>query len=460
MFNNLGFGVISNLNHASGGEDFKVQSYLKALLYVTNVATGFRHAANLTSTEAQHMSDKIMNLINTYNMLSEVNEINYASQASNSKMAKGLKKLSPYELTKRAEYINQGSMFIAMLMDTKIDLGNGTMMSLFDMYDSEGNVRESLKDAHNLTDGQFEKLQSEYNGSGDAKMRLKLKAEQLKKQLHGNYDPNSPVAIKKNILGRAVMMFRSWIAEGFSARFEEERYDTLLDRKVKGRYRTVWELMLKDKFKVLGRLATAYGSEYNADLSELDRANVRKTLTDALTTLSVFMLLTALKGLKDGLDDDKEKNAASLATVNFLINHYNRIYDDIMFYISPNSAGDILREPIPARKMVKDIGEFNEALVRYFFDDDIITRGPYRGTSRLKRESLQLIPFTSQYYSLKSLVERDMSMDSKSVSDYIKEYIVPETKAKKRGKRKRHPELEAQEKRKKERQAEAYKESF
>jgi hypothetical protein len=291
-------------------------------------------------------------------------------------------------------------------------------------------------------------------------MRIKLKAEQLKKQLHGNYDPNSPVAIKKNILGRAVMMFRSWIAEGFSARFEQERYDTLLDRKVKGRYRSVWELMLKDKFKILNRFATAYGSEYNADLSDLDRANIRKTLTDVLTTLSVFMLLTALKGLKDGLDDDKEKNATSLATVNFLINHYNRIYDDIMFYISPNSAGDILREPIPARKMVKDIGEFNEALVRFAFDDDIIIRGPYRGDSRLKREALQLIPFTSQYYSLKSLVERDMSMDSKSVSDYIKEYIVPETKAKKKGRRKRYPELEAQEKRKKERQSEAYKETF
>jgi hypothetical protein len=372
--NNFMVGTISNIIYAQGNQEFGTKEYFKAL---SLMKSSFFKAATF-DTYQDATNKKIRNLIEYYSVMGtaadELNQSNFYK----SSLGKGINKLMPYELTKSVEYINQGTTFIAMLLKEKIDTPEGEK-SLWECYDE---------------DGQFK-----YGDDTETYDKFKGKLAQTMKAIHGNYDPLSPVKIKKTVGGRAIMMFRNWIAETVANRWEEERDDIQLGRKVKGRWRSYEASFnaehLKDASvveKAIFVFQSLTSKAAREKLSDLDAANMRKNAAELVLWISVSLAMFLLSA---GDDDDDEKNSAMK---NYVTNLGFRLQTDIEFYISPIAAEKLLQQSVPPAQIVVDLAKFTKAIKTYVEGEDIIERGPYSGQSRLERSFGRLIPGWATYY--------------------------------------------------------------
>jgi hypothetical protein len=373
--NNTVVGFISNLIHASGNEDYTAGDYLKAYRLMLN---SVGKSASLDALETK-TAKKINNMMVNFNVVGEIDQAGYNSTAFESGVAKGLQKLSPYELTKRAEYLNQGSTFVAMLLNKKIKDLQGNERSMWEAYDEEGNWKTDEFPP------QSEKEKSDF----------KIKLEQVKKIVHGNYDPSSPVAIKKVTLGRAVTMFRNWVAEGFAARFEGEKEDLLLGRSRKGRFITLKEQgLVQGPMLLLSQMANflTFGGAFKTSLdslSEVDKANMRKNAMEMLIYLHLYMLTLILKSLDS--DDDDEKKA-----LNYLININLRTQNDMAFFTSPLAFEKITQSSIPAMSIITDAAKLVQATQKTITGDPYYKTGIHKGDLRIRVAAEKNIPFLTQ----------------------------------------------------------------
>lgn len=365
--NNLTVGFMSNIVHSSGNEDYSfndlLSSYKLLLHSVFKLGT-----LNAVETET---AGKISQLMNKYAVLGTASEELNESNLYKSRLGKGAKSLMPYEMTKRVEYVNQGSTFIAMMMREQVTDLSGKKNSLWSAYDKDGNWKTEQfgpEQPKTFTD-------------------FKSKVEVVKKIVHGNYDPIASPRIKRSFLGRAFMMFRSWVAEGVANRFEEEKPNLILGRTRRGRYR---EYELKH-LAILPALQDFYlAFQDPAALKDpLKAANMRKNAVEVSIYLGLIGIAIALKASGD---DDEDKFVS-----NYLLNQINRLDTDITFYTSPISFEKLQRSAIPATQIVVDLNKFLHAAGKYIIGEDVIPTGIYAGQSRLERTSLKLIPGASAY---------------------------------------------------------------
>lgn len=374
--NNTVFAFVSNMIHAAGGEDFNYPQFLKAQRIMLNSVGKSASLDTYTSKTA----NKINKLMEDWNVVGEIDQAGYKSTAFESTAAKGFKKLAPYELTKRSEYLNQGSTFVAMMLGTPIKDLTGKERDLWEAYDSNGkwNTKEFGEEI-----------------SLEEKKKFKNRLEQVKKSIHGNYDPSSAVKIKKTTLGRAVLMFRSWAAEGFANRFEAEKDDLLLGRKRKGRLITLKEQgIVKGPLLILGQMANflTFGGAFKANLDSLsavDKANMRKNSAEVLLYLSLYSLVLILKSIDS--DDDDEKKA-----INALLNVSFRVQNDMAFFTSPLAFEKITQSSIPAMSIVTDAAKLVEAMQKTIMGDPYYKNGNHRGEARVKIALAKNLPLTVQ----------------------------------------------------------------
>ena len=391
---NLGFGFISNYTHAAGEQDFNSEELTKAYGYLLNNVFRATRVVNMKTAV------KLSQLMMEYGVVGDIRE------GTGSHAIKGIKEkfkiLLPYEMTSRAEFMNQGSTFIAMMLNTKIDNLNNEKKPLFEAY--------TLDADNNLVWNEAEfGSQEAWQSLGKAKTAFKLKIEGVKKIIHGNYDPDSPVAIKKTALGRATMMFRNWVAEGFANRFESEYENIKLGRKVKGRYTSLYSAKTKEGDPVgigrsisltlqeMARILTKgmYNSKGVNTLTDVDKANLKKNAMELNIYLSLMVLSMMLKHMNDG-DDDEESGLF----LTFMINNFNRLQTDITFYTSPLSFEKLQRNSIPAFGFITDIARLNTAAFRYINGDD-----GKNGSTPFIEAFFRVFPMGFAYYRTESIVE-------------------------------------------------------
>jgi hypothetical protein len=391
---NLGFGFISNYTHAAGEQDFNSEELNKAYAYLLNNVFRSTKLVNMKTAV------KISQLMMEYGVVGDIRE------GTGSHAIKGIKEkfkvLLPYEMTSRAEFINQGSTFVAMMLNTKIDNLNNESKNLFEAY--------TLDADNNLVWNEAEfGPQEAWQSLGKSKTAFKLKVEAVKKIIHGNYDPNSPVAIKKTALGRALMMFRNWVAEGFANRFESEYENIKLGRQVKGRYTSFYSAKTKEGDPVgigrsisltvqeMARILTKglYNSKGVNVLTDVDKANLKKNAMELNIYLSLMVLGMMLKHMNDGDDDDE-----SALFLTFMINNFNRLQTDITFYTSPLSFEKLQRNSIPAFGFITDVVRLNTAAYRYISGND-----GRNGATTFQEAFFRVFPMGFAYYRTESLLE-------------------------------------------------------
>ena len=388
---NMFYGTISNVIYANRRADFTRKDLRKATGIMLN-ATMKSLTGDLYENK---QAKKVMALMLKFDTLKEFNEEAFSATTDPNRTKRGLSKLAPYELQRRSEYFVQGQTMVSMMLAVKLKDKAGNEVSLFEAYDEHGewNVEkmgENTEWAGNI----------DIEGDNEMSKKFKFKLDQILKRVHGNYDPNSPVMIKKGVFGRMLMQFRSWVSEGFAERFEGEKEDTLLGRARKGRYRTYGKLGLMGSIKTLLK-QLAYSKSAFIDpktgkkMDDVDVENMRANLSELAFALGMYAFVVMLKHM---WDDDDEKPAAYY----FFINTAFRLQDDIAFYINPNAFENISKNAIPVFGLVTDVGEFVIAAEKYIAGDDLLKSGPYKGESRVLREFSQMIPLGTPIYRFRS----------------------------------------------------------
>ena len=366
---NIMQGLTSNFTFADG-RFFNKEQYTKATGIMMHSLAGNTDTAKKTSS-----------LFKKFDTFVKTNELNYgkSKELATATQSKLRDIAQPYDMQQRGEYFIQGQTMIGILLNTKHTTPDGTEISLYEGYNKDGKWNskygvDPMKDKKELF-----------------KMTQKIRKAII--DVHGNYA--RPIAAKQDFYFRAAMMFRTWLPQAIHNRFGSERTDILTKDTTKGRYRS-YASMFKDsqgKFDLQGTLDNLkwwIGLSKNSNLTELDKANMRRNLTELAMIAAVTLAIAALKaGLKDLDDEDK-------TYTNYIINTLSRTNSDLTFFLLPSSANTILQDPIPLMKTIQNTIDILPATWNYIIDEDEYQSGFRKGDSKLGKEIRDVIPFVTQ----------------------------------------------------------------
>ncbi len=385
---NMGFGYLSNLIESAGGQLYSASDLNYAYRLVASSVV-----KNATFNKVEiGQAKKIRSFMDKWDIMKDAsNELN--NDTTRGSLGKNVEFLSPYNINQRTEYINQAPLLVALARATKVETPKGTI-SIWEGFDENLNWNTEYGEEPKQV------IQS-----------LRIKLDQLIKRNHGNYDPLSPLKVKRTLIGRAGSQFRTWMYESIAVRFEKEREDEALGIVVKGRYNSVWSSFgnTESKVKLLGQsLITLlkqysfgfvkYGNDFNSfvdgeGIKEVDAANMRKVVKEISLAINTYMFLLLLSAIAGDDDDDKNR------TMNILFNQGTRLKTDLLLYVNPMEARNVVRDIIPATMLVKDLSDWVGAVGTAVVGEDTIENGVHKGDSRLGSSTLKQIPLGSKIYS-------------------------------------------------------------
>ena len=393
---NMVFGAISVFKHASGQRDFTEADTRKATGIMLN--STWNNMSLNTGLTQNAAALKIQNMMINFDVLKDFTEMRYdvrkfvnqASEAGVNQAARqGFNKLRMYEIQRSSEYFVYGQGTISVLLNEKVD-----GKSLWEHMNADGVID---------IDG--------YRPGEEKHLALMNKIDQINKRIHGNYDPASPIAIKKTLLGPLLMQFRSWLPEAVASRFEKEKYDPYLQRTVKGTYQTMFfsNAMRKHLGAMLPMLMPSWArtkgmNEMRSDISEVDQENIRKFGASLRQYLQVMILISVLRALKDD-EDDKE----ALMILNAGLNVSDRVENDLALFGRPGAFLDMTQgDFLAAIGAASDVEKFGEAVVKTAQGDGMIETGVYAGKSRMWHHFQKLVPHLGSVQRVANNLDREL----------------------------------------------------
>jgi hypothetical protein len=368
-------GLTSNYTYAAGGGPFTQKEYFKATALMLNVLGGDKKIAK-----------KIAMFINKFDTFVKNTELNYGM----SKELEGAIKsfgsdINPYFMQTYGEYFIQGQTTISMLLNNKITNKDGSKTSIFDSFDEDGKwINENAENP-------FE--------DDIASFTMTQKIRKTIYDVHGNY--GDPIKGKEHFYGRALMVFRTWLPQAIENRFGEEKRDFLLKEDRKGRYRSYGLFGGKNNFlrnedgkidlnQVKDNLNWLIGLNKNNKMSDLDKINLRKNVSEiAMITAFTILMLIMKAGLKDQDDDQKR-------VTTYILNSMMRAQSDLTFFMSPASFNQIMRDPIPLMSVLKNTIDLQGAAFATITGNGTYKTGSRKGRSKLVKELGDNFPIINQ----------------------------------------------------------------
>lgn len=414
---NFIFGQLSNIIEGASGRFFKegaISSATKEVMF------------NSASRKKAIMMAKKYNIISdNLDIITGTSKKNFFGRNTNY--------VSPYGWTSIAEEMNQSPIVLAAMKEEMLEV-DGKKISLWDATDANGNLLPEYATTENIEQYQGDNANPADN---DKINNFILRTKQIIKKVHGNYDPNSPVLAKRTVYGKALLQFRSWLAESVAARFEGEKVDYITGTTRKGRYRTLWETKTDE-----GDLISGFGFRISqlaailkgaipflklqnpsaARLSEVDLQNMKELAKELQITLSLmFIGALAICG-REGADDDSfEKWAAT-----FFANNTARVSKDLAAFTSPVWPLEFIKKPVAALTLVDDLRDIEIAFLKLFSGNTTIETGINAGMDRTYKEIIELMPVTNQIFKVdkmgKKLFAEPYSvhgMMGTAISDYL-----------------------------------------
>jgi len=365
---NLAVGTVNNYSYAAGGVDFDSISLTKA--YPKMFA-----AISKTLGKATHSKDfeQVITWLVRLDVLPDINSAAFEDSATWDKWLTILQS--------KGEYINQGATMIAYLMHNKIKDKNGKNVSLLDAYkakDGQLNWNTELMGEQSKPDSN--EIISK-DGHGVNLYRLSQKIKGINEYIHGDY--SSKQEIKKTAYGRAIALFKTWIAQTVEHRFGKERYESRLQRDVKGRYRSFVSATTQEGIeisikKILPLLLKALVSRKAFDvLSDIDRVNLKRNLRE----IQILGAITLITMMAMGAGDD-EDDPVKMRALNILINLMSKTQSDLEFYLNPASFASVANNAIPIIGTLTDMTKIVSTFYGTILGDGIYKTGPFKGQSK------------------------------------------------------------------------------
>lgn len=401
---NFTIGMTNNFINAGRGTMYKE----------SDMRWGFTNALThlTTSTADMALTDegtKQQNILNKYNVVFEKTYYEPMSQSNFWRQTMSF----AYTPTRVTERIIQGSQMLAMIKFKTLSNKKGIEHSLYDALDINAELKEEFRTEENIKNWEGD---AENINENNERYLFEGKMAQMIKITHGNYDPNSPLNMDREVLLRMMATFKKWFFTNMNDRWGAEYDDPYLGA-LKGRYRTGfltytnkgalpdgWTRMQGVIFNIeqLGKKMVGMETNFEeAGFSEVDAANMRANLNELIAIIMINLAMLLLSAIAGGDDDDKEKKAAYYY---FLTNKLKSLLRDVTMWWNPFAMARMVKDPVPVFNVAYDLIDLATSTVASVFTGEWeYETGIYAHQNKAKVKGLKITPFVGQYYKLKDL---------------------------------------------------------
>ena len=292
------------------------------------------------------------------------------------------------------EHMMKNVPLIAYLKNTQVLNANNQKVSLYDAIDTKVFYSNGIKVGGELF---FKNGYKNLDGSPITEETIKkitLKVRKINHELHGIYNAEDAMELKRYGMARLFLMYRNFIIptlnkryRGFSSIFRGNRgyvpeYSFQQEMFKEGFYVTTIKYLLH----FMGVKAFVRDQKYKfKELSATEQANVRRTIME-ITLLLAILFLTKFMGTPFDDDDDEKEVTWKLRAAQYFINRLELeawfpvrlITNGSKMLVSPTPVVSVLEKTI---KIVESIG-----------DDELLKTGPYKGHTKLYASTMRALP--------------------------------------------------------------------
>lgn len=426
-------GQVSNFIIAAQGDYFTPENIYRAMHVVSGSFMRNQSFGKLSTPGAA----KARILMDRYRILQDAsNELQKASYKS---AVSGIKKFEPYEIVRRVEYLNQTPMMISILLDTPIKDKDGNTSNVWDAFNADGKLKEEFRTDENI-DAWENAVGGEFN-------KFKSLINKAIVNTHGDYDDLRGNVASTFILGKAMMMFKRWIARQLYMRFAIKNHSDIETgvETYRGRYwshtassglvqgstigfaiggpvgsiigggigfgygqffgqetqlsflkeLTLHSKLLLKKFygipintiagrKVVDDNFSQYEDLLSPGFTERDAKNLAANFTEMALVLQYISLSLFVKALS--WDDDDEQDSPRRIAHNLIQNRINQVSSNAEQYSNPVTLAENIINMAPYR-FLQEVGGVIDAVALYVDGQDVLATGPNAGESRLLNRS-------------------------------------------------------------------------
>lgn len=350
---NIIFGDVSNFIEGIGGQHFN-------LIQLSQASNIFIKQ----TLDKESVLNKV--LIEELNILQDLEDYNQVTDVS----LKSIKKLSTdkiieyaYSMQKSGEKYLQSRPAIAVMIK--------------DGYLSpKGELTDKYKDA---TDKE--------------KAQLVDKIQRVNQMIHGRYTQQEAATLQQSVLYRLISQFKKWLPTAIENRIGERKYDNRLQTETEGRYVTIGRLLVN--------FNDTYDRVKSGNLSKLEIANLKKTLTELTLFTATYLALGALKG-----DDEESKKLRKNWAVKTGLTLLNRVSGDISYFFDPSQISNTSKNLVPLVRTMDDLRLAISYLPSAFGEEGVYKKGSRKGQNKALTKFASIIPGPNQFYQLKRLANK------------------------------------------------------
>lgn len=317
---NVFIGNIGNFVESMGGRFFNWSEYTKARgIYFNEV---FNDKSKL---------HKIVDILNPLMELEDYTNLEKIDIDNGKTINRDKIKSILYAPQKMGENYLQISTMIANLLHDKIQIKDGSKISIWEAFKEDGTWDESRVGIP-LTDKMV------YN--------MTRKVQRINQMIHGRYSAKDAAIVTQGVIWRAAFQFKKWIPAAIESRFASKKFDDKLGENTEGRYRTYlkgWNLML-------AKLTSDAEKLEKYKFNETDLYNMRKNMTEVTILVGTLLGFWGLGGMGD---DDKDLKKQGL--YKFSMQQLDRVSSDLLFFMDPAEANRNLNQGLPLLKTIRDL---------------------------------------------------------------------------------------------------------
>ena len=424
---NLTFGYLSARMHGRGfrpnEQGFTSGDYTDAqltaalkILKGTIPASWFKFSG-MTGGE---MAEKARAFIHRTNAIEAMIDTNYGQSNLEEEKSNVKKFFDPFAAQKSGDFLMKGAVIIARALNTPVDVTvDGTIqtVNLFEATGTDGKWDEEKYGVNKEWSSDAPEDQVKWN-------KYLLRTRKTLVLVFGNQDRNMPQYLRNFAAGRLLGQFRlSWIPEGIKTRWGGlQEYDEVLERKLEGRYRTMFRLKNYGFPLLLKQAASAFsGKDPFADervefmneegeleergLEEFEIENMRRNLAGlsySALVLAMYYLLKASLPDEDELRKRRRRGQDDTQALRFAINMAYRMHQDLAMYTSPELFQQLVGNPVPSWGVIGDALKAGKAWGKFTFDEDYKVDQVLLATTRM-------FPFLNNVNKINTYVNKDLS---------------------------------------------------
>ena len=248
-------------------------------------------------------------------------------------------------------------------------------------------------------------LTSKINEGG--KEKINLLVDRKIKDCFGNYNPTTQPEASRHVWGKLILPFRRFYMEMATKRFKAfgtsskskdeieanpryKHYNYALQAYDEGTYTSLARFLRHGVIPMLKQMKFHILSQEWEKLSDLERANIKHSVSEITATLVILPLIGMLLGnMLGGNDDDDEM-------IYFWMYQTRRLTTELAQFRNPSENIKMTRSPIPSMRLIENGIDAIGKTLNFWSWDEEIKSGPNKGDLKIAKSYKKLIPVLNQ----------------------------------------------------------------